>query len=665
MNLRVAGAGLFLIGSFCVPVTGQKVEVAKHVYDASQDSVFLIYLNGKDGLPEALGSAFLVAPKTLITNAHVVKDGTPVLAVGPVRIPVRVVTRDLANDLAVLSVDVDLTSKSLALATVLPTPGERIFAIGNPEGFEKTISEGLISGVRKLAGRSLLQITSPISHGSSGGPILNSDGEVVGVAVGMITDGQNLNFAVPVTFVREILTRKPETSLSEPSLGLPELQALAVKIQNEGYASEEASGYQQDIRFFTSSVRVALARSEDPNSLQALACLGSNQFSVLEEGVESARKLYRLQHTRENAALLAYLLLQQAEFDDLFARVSKEGSVEKTKALAERSSRLAELLKLTGINTGEAKGATPPLSIYATARAKTLNEEYANALLLNQSVLPRLSRTCGTDLREKVLRDLIVETDKLKRPVETEKWFQRFALEYHPSAWDWDSEGDRRDLVGDHANAARSYDNAAIGDDNLAIDYCWAVTQHYLNRPTGADSVLTSGRKCLDASIKNTNNYRTKQFTERLPIVYRLMATILEDRGVHQPALEYIKEALKVKPEDPISLNEEAKIFESMDRYAECISAAQAAITASDGKFRWMHFTLGGCYFDVQNWSQAAASYRIAAENDKGDPAPAFNLALSYQRQHFDSDAKVWFTEALKRNPDSELREKILTAMKR
>ena len=119
MALVLAGASAF----------GQTGDEAKRIYDASQDSVFLVYLNDSSGTPSALGSAFLVGPRLLITNAHVADAGSPVLAVGPVRIPMKIIRTDEKNDLAVLSVDVDLTSKPLPLASALVSPGEQIFAI--------------------------------------------------------------------------------------------------------------------------------------------------------------------------------------------------------------------------------------------------------------------------------------------------------------------------------------------------------------------------------------------------------------------------------------------------------------------------------------------------------------------------------------------------------
>jgi S1-C subfamily serine protease len=76
-----------------------------------------------------------------------------------------------------------------------------VFAVGNPGGLEGTFSQGIVSSLRDLDGLSLLQITAPISPGSSGGPIVDEKGEVVGVAVATFKGGQNLNFAVPAKYV--------------------------------------------------------------------------------------------------------------------------------------------------------------------------------------------------------------------------------------------------------------------------------------------------------------------------------------------------------------------------------------------------------------------------------------------------------------------------------
>lgn len=86
-----------------------------------------------------------------------------------------------------------------------PVIGDTVFAVGNPEGLEGTFSAGIVSGVRAFGSGKLLQITAPISPGSSGGPVLDAEGRVVGVAEATLRDGQNLNFAVPVEYVARLM----------------------------------------------------------------------------------------------------------------------------------------------------------------------------------------------------------------------------------------------------------------------------------------------------------------------------------------------------------------------------------------------------------------------------------------------------------------------------
>jgi tetratricopeptide (TPR) repeat protein len=176
--------------------------------------------------------------------------------------------------------------------------------------------------------------------------------------------------------------------------------------------------------------------------------------------------------------------------------------------------------------------------------------------------------------------------------------------------------------------------------------------------------VLEDGRKCVDASVKNKFQGNENYFKTQVPKVYDYMASILETRGAYPSAMEYIKESLAGDPDNALALNVEAKIFSDMERNSECISAAQAAIRASDGKYPWMQFQLGYCLFATENWSQAATSFRIAAKADPSDAVSAFDLGLCLSRQGFGADADHWFREALNRKPDDELRAKILAALK-
>ena len=140
----------------------------------------------------------------VVTNLHAMKwaNSAVVKPYGvEARLPVdTVLAFDIVHDLCWLEVS-SQTSKSLQVATVQPKVGDPIYVIGNPLGLEGTFSSGMVAAVR---GEDEIQIDAPISPGSSGGPVLNSSGQVVGIATSTMVGGQNLNFAVPARFVAKM-----------------------------------------------------------------------------------------------------------------------------------------------------------------------------------------------------------------------------------------------------------------------------------------------------------------------------------------------------------------------------------------------------------------------------------------------------------------------------
>jgi hypothetical protein len=118
---------------------------------------------------------------------------------------------DSRRDLALLKVS-GTTSSTLSLATSANVAvGDDVYALGNPQGFEGTVSHGIVSGIRTVGTDRLIQISAPISPGSSGGPVLSADGKLVGVAVGSFTGGQNLNFCVPAIYLGDLLATRGDT----------------------------------------------------------------------------------------------------------------------------------------------------------------------------------------------------------------------------------------------------------------------------------------------------------------------------------------------------------------------------------------------------------------------------------------------------------------------
>ncbi len=161
----------------------------------------------------------LVQQQVLVTNAHVVN--------GPGRIRVRVGADSYStSEVEVQYVDSDADLAVLKLSKIppgsptvrlragmLPDVGERVFAIGNPQGLERTFSEGVISGVRSLPKIGVVvQHTAPISPGSSGGALFDARGELIGLTVAYLEGGQNLNFAIPAAGVGAAIDQALETS---------------------------------------------------------------------------------------------------------------------------------------------------------------------------------------------------------------------------------------------------------------------------------------------------------------------------------------------------------------------------------------------------------------------------------------------------------------------
>ena len=182
-----------------------KVLSAEDVYKQSIHKVAML-LCYNNGIPSSQGSGFFIDKNTLVTNYHCV--------VGADAIEIKVANKDGIfkgakvvkasedYDLAIIRTKQDfpyLKIDSIGKEKV----GSKIYAIGNPRGLEGTISDGILSGKRENEGIEYLQITAPISPGNSGGPVLNEKGEVIGVSTFTFKNSQNLNFAMPIKYIKE------------------------------------------------------------------------------------------------------------------------------------------------------------------------------------------------------------------------------------------------------------------------------------------------------------------------------------------------------------------------------------------------------------------------------------------------------------------------------
>ncbi len=233
------------------------------LFERSSPSVVTLVSYDADGIRRQLGSGFVVADEVIATSLHVVENAAIVEVHAPgddgVLYAQSILKADEDWDLALLGID-DLNASPLPLADDADVRvGMTIVAIGSPLGLENTLSTGIISGRRQRGPfDDLLQFTSAISVGSSGGPVLNNAGEVVGVTTLTTAAGQNVNFAVPGREVARLLEtvkrRNPEVVLVSKASKVEEILNRPQLVRSE--IEEQCSG--EDVEYLSSTIDGAI-----------------------------------------------------------------------------------------------------------------------------------------------------------------------------------------------------------------------------------------------------------------------------------------------------------------------------------------------------------------------------------------------------------------------
>ncbi len=185
------------------------------VFSRVAASVVLIRATGPRGTVQ--GSGVVVGKDLVVTNLHVVAGATNIVVSfkGSEQLATVKSATKADRDLALLSVGTGSTARVSMRRSSELTVGERVFAIGNPRGYEQTLTEGLVSALRKEAGAFVIQTSAAISPGSSGGGLFDTRGRLVGVTTKTRVDGQSLNFAHPVEWIDDL--RKGNGAADAPS----------------------------------------------------------------------------------------------------------------------------------------------------------------------------------------------------------------------------------------------------------------------------------------------------------------------------------------------------------------------------------------------------------------------------------------------------------------
>lgn len=179
------------------------------IFQKYNSAVFMVYTS--DGYNAFQGSGFFISPNGIaVSNYHVFK-GTGIgletikLSSGEGLNIEKVIAKSDEEDFIIFQVQMKSNRRFayIPIASRSSSVGEKVYAIGSPRGLENTFSSGEISQKRD---NNIIQISVPIDHGSSGGALINSYGEVIGITSGGRDDsGANLNFAIEIKVIRRVL----------------------------------------------------------------------------------------------------------------------------------------------------------------------------------------------------------------------------------------------------------------------------------------------------------------------------------------------------------------------------------------------------------------------------------------------------------------------------
>jgi tetratricopeptide (TPR) repeat protein len=289
-----------LMAALSSPVTAvtELTELVKFI----QPAVTTVVVYDVNSNVANLGTGFFI-DKTgiLITNHHVLlgKFGAEVRTSDGSTYPIKaVIAENQATDLVKVKVEIPPEKVHwLSVSAEPPLVAQHVVVVGSPMGLEQSVSDGIVSSVREIPGLGIFyQMSAPISPGSSGSPVVNLQGKVIGVATFQFLQGQNLNFAIAGNSILDLKTDKPGQSLSEWTFKHSNQKSrLAEEMCRKGFSFSIGGHDQKALEYFK------MATENDPNSTTAWYGLGycyagKNSHS---DAIEAYKQAIRTNPTNE------------------------------------------------------------------------------------------------------------------------------------------------------------------------------------------------------------------------------------------------------------------------------------------------------------------------------------------------------------------------------
>lgn len=234
--------------------TAVAAKTPERIFEEGARSMVVIHAYGGDGKPRNQGSGVVIGKDAVVTNCHVIEEAKRIVALHTGReLEATPDISDLDRDLCHLSVP-GLAAVPVVLWESRLTVGQRVYAIGAPEGLELTISEGLVSSIRQFDGSQYIQTSAAISAGSSGGGLFDTEGRLVGITAFFVPEGQNINFALPVAWISELLARGGKSVPVAKDAAVTKWQARAAELRDRNDAPGLLAWAQQWVRSMPGSL---------------------------------------------------------------------------------------------------------------------------------------------------------------------------------------------------------------------------------------------------------------------------------------------------------------------------------------------------------------------------------------------------------------------------
>lgn len=211
---------VLLLGYATAAATSAPRPSPTEIFREISPSVVVVHTSKADG-KDGLGTGFFISSHLVATNYHVVANHREIRIEFPdtrTSVPAdSIVAFDAVQDLALVRVS-QATGKPITAVRQDPVEiGEKIFVLANPGGLERSFTDGMVGGHRLLEGRRLIQVSATVAQGSSGGPVVDEEGRLIGVVLASFRSEPHIGFASPASYLMSLLNVAELDTRSAPS----------------------------------------------------------------------------------------------------------------------------------------------------------------------------------------------------------------------------------------------------------------------------------------------------------------------------------------------------------------------------------------------------------------------------------------------------------------